>query len=164
MAPTTPILPPLNRSARPARPALERPEQINIDARHAVIHQTELGKAKYARCGNCGTRYEITDDATENHHRAMEHKQECGKGSAKYTEEQRHGLLDEFRDQPMQRLFRERLALEIEAGADPNRLELTGVDPLAPPPARRQIGFIKDDVVRMLTTPRRWYQFWRWFE
>ena len=51
---------------------LERPYQIDIDARHSVIHQPET-KTRRATCGNCGVKYEITDDPEENHHRALRH-------------------------------------------------------------------------------------------
>lgn len=160
------------------RGALDKPGQINIDARHATIHEAPEGKGKFARCGNCGTRYEITDDPTENHHRAMRHKDECGKGSAMYTEGQRRDLLNDFHQQPMQVAFRERAAAEIEAGADPARVALTGVSIFDPAPQRPQLtgatwpdgspvktptGPLTYSETRNPAPPARWWQFWKWF-
>jgi hypothetical protein len=152
--------------------AMERPYQIDIDARHSVIHQPEAKAPRRATCANCGMRYEITDDPVENHHRAMRHKDVCGKGSAIYTEPQRAQLLEELQNQPMQRLFRERAAAELAAGADPDMLAITGVSILtpAPQPDRLEIAAAElgeqaaEAIRRMAPAPRRWWQFWRWFE
>jgi hypothetical protein len=160
----------LARSEQTGPGAMERPYQIDIDARHSVIHQPEAKAPRRATCANCGIRYEITDDPIENHHRAMRHKDVCGKGSAIYTEPQRAQLLEEFQNQPMQRLFRERAAAELAAGADPDMLAITGVSILtpAPQPERPQITAAEDDAAvekfDALMNPRRWWQFWRWFE
>lgn len=152
---------------------LERPYQIDIDARHSTINQPET-KTRRAMCGNCGARYEITDDPIENHHRAMRHKETCGKADVdQYSEPQRQELLSDFHNQPMQRLFAERAAAEIAAGADPDKLKLTGVSILAPlqTPARPEIAAgpelypgTVDELIEACTAPRRWWQFWRWFE
>jgi len=152
---------------------LERPYQIDIDARHSVIHQPET-KTRRAMCGNCGERYEITDDPVENHHRAMQHKAVCGKGGAMYTEAQREQLLKEFSDQPMQRAFAERAAAALAAGEDPEALKLTGVSIFTPAPqpapAREieagELGRDAAEAIReaIREQPRRWWQFWRWFE
>lgn len=156
--------------------AVERPYQIDIDARHSVIHPPEEKPARRATCGNCGVKYEITDDPEENHHRAMRHKLTCGKGDVdQYSEPQRAALLDDFHNQPMQRLFAERAAAELAAGADPARLKLTGVSIFgdAPQPARPEIAAAPDpelypgtvdQLIEACTAPRRWWQFWRWFE
>jgi hypothetical protein len=155
---------------------IERGGEINIDARHAIIHQPET-KTRRAMCGNCGARYDITDDPIENHHRAMRHKLTCGKGDVDlYSDPQRQELLSEFENQPMQKLFRERAAAELAAGADPNRLKLTGVSIFTPAPAQtapRAIAGTADpelypgsveELIEACTAPRRWWQFWRWFE
>jgi hypothetical protein len=150
---------------------LERPYQIDIDARHSVIHQPET-KTRRAMCGNCGIRYEITDDPVENHHRAMQHKTVCGKGGAVYTEPQREQFLKEFSEQPMQRAFAERAAAALAAGADPEALRITGVSIFTPGPeapqaraiAAAELGAQAAEAIRQMAPPRRWWQFWRWFE
>lgn len=157
---------------------LEKPDQINIDARHSVFHEPMGTQRKYARCGNCGTRYEITDDPVENHHRAMRHKDECGKGNALYTEGQRRDLVDDFNSQPMQVAFRERAAAELEAGADPELLKLTGVSVFNPATGQRQglltatlIGHEAGEAIRQrfdtATKAARgkfvWWKPWTWF-
>jgi hypothetical protein len=154
--------------------ALERPDQINIDARHAVIHEASGAKQKYVRCGNCLTRYAITDDPTENHRRAMNHKITCGVRTVdQYSDPQHAQLTEEFSQQPMQVLFRERAQQAIEAGADPGQLKITGVPLWGPRPAPERpqlLGPLADDSSRIAAsleapwTPRRWWQFWRWFE
>lgn len=154
--------------------AMERPYQIDIDARHSVIHQPEEKAQRRATCGNCGVKYEITEDPEENHHRAMRHKLTCGKGDVdQYSGPQLAALLEDFHNQPMQVEFRRRAAAELEAGADPDRLRLTGVSIFteAPQPARPQIeaagpelypGNV-DELIAAVTAPRRWWHFWRWF-
>jgi hypothetical protein len=156
--------------------ALDRPGQINIDARHAQIHEAPKGKQKLATCGNCGSRYEITDDPLENHHRAMRHKLDCGKGElvlGPWSEDERQRHISDFQNQPMQRLFRDRAMSELEAGADPARLQLTGVDIFAPAPqspeareiAAAELGAQAAEAIRQWQPkPRpRWWQFWKWF-
>lgn len=146
---------------------------IHIDARHSTFNEPAEA-TRYARCGNCGTRYEITEDPTENHHRAMRHKLECGKGSAAYTDAQRESLLAEFNNQPMQVAMRERAAEQLAAGADPEHLKLTGAAsfPAEHAARMRELHSGPDDVLiqralsdgRTAPKPRRWWQFWRWFE
>jgi hypothetical protein len=122
---------------------IERADQINIDARHSVIHQAQP-KPRRARCGNCGTRYEITEDPIENHHRAMRHARICARRD---TAAEHARLVTEFWTQPMPRDFAERARQMIAAGADPAAIERGGISLFpAPTPA-----------------PRRWWQFWRWF-
>lgn len=136
---------------------LDRPDQINIDARRQTIHERP-DKTKYARCGQCLTRYEITDDPTENHHRAMRHKITCGKGDVdQYSEPQRAQLLEEFHRQPMQTAYRERAAAELAAGADPQRMKLIGVSPC---PTCEGSHAEKD--CPHVAQPVRWWQFWKW--
>lgn len=151
--------------------AIERPEVIHIDARHAVIHQREGKPPRTTMCANCGIRYEITDDPTENHRRAYQHKAECRPPAGTiYGEEQRTQLLAEFHDQPMQRAFRERAAAALEAGVSPETLRLTGVSLFEEHPrvaALRQLGAAAAAAVNEVAPPRpprRWWQFWRWFE
>ncbi len=132
---------------------LERTDPINIDARHATFNQNNRPqeKKKYARCGNCGQRYEIGDDAADNHHRAMIHKTECSKGNPVSVNLQRRHFMEDFQEQPMQIALRDRAAAEIERGADPARLMLTGVDILTP--------------LDQTNAPARWWkvlQFWKW--
>lgn len=151
--------------------ALERPYQIDIDARHSVIHQPEA-KTRHAMCGQCGTRYEISDDPVENHHRAMRHKVTCGKANVdQYSEPQRAALLEDFHSQPMQVSFRERAAAALAAGTDPEVLKLTGVsifgDDNPRAAALRELGAAAAESIRKMAPPappRRWWKFWRWFE
>jgi len=119
---------------------LERVDQINIDARHAVIHQPEA-KPRRARCGNCGIRYDITEDPTENHHRAMHHAQVCKRRPAP---EEHASLINEFRRQPMPQEFQRRAEEMIAAGADPAEISRTGVSIFPAPRPRRP-----------------WWKFWR---
>jgi hypothetical protein len=151
--------------------AIERPEVIHIDARHAVIHQREGKSPRTTMCANCGIRYELTDDPAENHRRAYAHKAECTPPAGTiYGEEQRAQLLAEFHDQPMQRAFRERAAAALAAGVNPEKLKLTGVSLFEEHPqvtALRQLGAAASDAINEIAPPRpprRWWQFWRWFE
>lgn len=161
---------------------IEPSYQIDIDARHSVIHQPEEKKPRRAMCGNCGTKYELTDDPEENHHRAMRHKLECSKGNAMYTEPQRAALVDDFQNQPMQVEFRRREAAALASGADPDLLRITGVSILGPDPLPEHFvslgrltelriedpelyPFTVEDLAAAMTKPpARWWQFWRWFE
>lgn len=155
--------------------AIERAGEINIDARHAVIHQPPEAKTRRAMCGNCGVRYEITDDPVENHHRAMRHKITCGKGDVdQYSEPQRQELLSDFHNQPMQVEFRRREAAAIAAGVPPEVLKITGVSVFGPTPQpapAREIaapelypGTVGELAAAMTKPPAKWWQFWRWFE
>ena len=139
---------------------LERPEQINIDARHAVIHRPEE-KMRYARCGNCGQRYEITGDPTENHHRAMQHKTECARGGVA-VEIDRRELSAECREQPMQQEFRKRRILMLENGERPSSLDAKGV-PTWPEQMRQTEQMRQRDTRFADKIPSAWWKFWRWF-
>ncbi len=85
---------------------LERTQQFDIDARggQVNIHQprgNQYSRTGYARCADCGTRYEITGDPIENHHRAMRHKFTCGRSATdQYSPEQGEQLKAEFDAQP----------------------------------------------------------------
>lgn len=122
---------------------LERPSQINIDARHAVavMHRHEQPPRR-VRCGNCGTRYEVTDDPAENHHLAQHHARICPKRQMVADEHAK--LTAQFQEQAMQKAFSQRAADLIRQGADPALIRATGVDILTP-------------------RPRRWWKFLKWF-
>lgn len=86
---------------------LERMQQFDIDARGGQVNihhpppANQYSRTGYARCADCGTRYEITGDPTENHHRAMRHKFSCGKAATdQYSPEQAEQLKTEFDAQP----------------------------------------------------------------
>lgn len=115
--------------ARFRSPELERQRTINVD-----IHQpqpTMYSKTGSARCGNCGTRYDITSDPEENHHRAMRHKLTCGKTAVdQYTEEQRDTLKREFDEQPhIQAQTLKWLSSEVDRAR-----QLLAGPPIPPPP------------------------------
>lgn len=160
---------------------LEKADQITIDARQQVnIHESpESKRTRAAMCGDCGEKYELTGDPTENHRRAMRHKQVCSRRAETDAEQAR--LINEFQNQPMQREFRERAAAALAEGADPAMMKLTGVPVFEDPEmvrqraiaaaARRELpapelydGTVEDLAAAITKTPRRWWQFWRWFE
>ena len=72
----------------------------------------------------------------------------------------------------MQREFAERAAAALAAGADPQVLKLTGVSIFTPAPAparareiaAAELGEQAAEAIREMAPPRRWWQFWRWFE
>lgn len=160
---------------------LEKADQITIDARQQVnIHESpESKRTRAAMCGDCGEKYELTGDPTENHRRAMRHQQVCARRAETDAEQAR--LINEFQNQPMQREFRERAAAALAEGADPAMMKLTGVPVFEDPETVRQRaiaaaalrelpapelydGTVEDLAAAITKTPRRWWQFWRWFE
>jgi hypothetical protein len=122
---------------------LERIEQIQVDARRAIIQWPEQPQTRKARCGNCGTRYAISDDPVSNHHIAMRHAQICPKRA---TADEHAKLVLEYWDQPMPRAFARRAQEMIAAGANPAIIRTHGVNIFEPAPAER---------------PRPWWKFWR---
>ena len=151
--------------------ALERPDLIAIDARHQVnIHESpDSHRTRAAMCGDCGEKYALTGDPTENHRRAMLHKAVCPRRAE--SEAERGRLIQEFQNQPMQMEFRERAAAALAAGADPELLKLTGVSvfgqierPALPAPEPDLYDGTVPELIEALRAPRRWWQFWRWFE
>lgn len=125
-------------------------EQIHIDARtqfSEAPRQQPASGAKYAKCGNCGERLQLTGDATEDHHTAMRHKQSCRTNTVfeerRWNKDEYERLISEHAAQPMQTEFRERAALALAAAEASERLQLAGADP-RPAPRRR-----------------RWWQFWK---
>ena len=87
---------------------LERQQEFEIDGRRMTLEQwmdfikstlaQQRPRQRYAVCGNCQARYPITDDAAENHHRAMRHKETCPK--ADHAAIDRARLIAEFNAQP----------------------------------------------------------------
>ena len=75
-------------------------EQIHVDARGPRFdfrNQTG-GKQRYARCGNCGERFPLTEDPAEDHHTAQRHHIEACKKRPQ-AEDERTALLDDWRKQ-----------------------------------------------------------------
>jgi hypothetical protein len=87
---------------------LERQQEFEIDGRRMTLEQwmdfikstlaQQRPRQRYAVCGNCQARYPITDDAAENHHRAMRHKETCPKADQAAIDRAR--LIAEFNAQP----------------------------------------------------------------
>lgn len=159
----------------PRRAELESSQTISIDARGSRFHQAER-KIKFARCGDCGDRYEITDDPTENHHRAMRHKDACRKHGAIYSPEQHEQLVKEFGEQPHIVAMRARLQAGLPAlppeGSLHEQKRISAPDPskIYEPtwpdgsPVRGAHGPLTFTNTRNPAQPAKWWQFWRWFE
>lgn len=101
--------------------------------------------ARFASCGNCGERWELTGDPHEDHHNAMRHKTVCRTFTvmdnklANETEYAR--LVAEHAAQPMQVEFRQRAEKQLAAAMEAERLQLA-----AP--------------VRQIERKRPWWKFW----
>lgn len=106
--------------------------------------------ARYASCGNCGERWELTGDPREDHHNGMRHKQVCRTFTTlrlqKENQEEYDRLIAEHAAQPMQIEYRLRAEKQLAAAMEVERLQL------APAPAANE-----PDQQRK----RRWWEFWK---
>jgi hypothetical protein len=134
------------RQANQSGGALDRPDQINIDARTGPFsdfqqpRQQPASAASFARCGNCGDRIPLTGDAMRDHHAAMRHKQTCRTNTVYeeglYNREEYDRIVTENAAQPMQTKYRERAALALQAAATEALRLLPAGERLEAPPAR----------------------------
>jgi hypothetical protein len=138
-----------------------------IDARRRggppEVQMKPAPSPRYARCGNCGARLELTDDPIENHHRAMRHsREECeARAAGSWTPDELAKQLYEFNMQPHVIRLKAEYAAQLERSKEEQAVDRAAALQGVTPDMIRQIQSARPAPAPAGWLRRMWRRLWR---